>query len=233
MIRPLALALMMASPAAADYADGVDGDEVQALLVAALQANGLEGDPAISMLRSFPACTTVPKVTPKWGTWTTVELSCSAPAWKRAMRTQTEARYQPGSGDSPDMAGKTVVVLRESLPRGTVLRADHLELAEISERASDKVFFDPSHIIGRALTVNLGQGRAVLSRHLDADWLIRAKNPVEIAFSGGVFAVTTAGEALEDGQLGDMIRVRNRNSGSIIRAIVAGPNPVVVTAKMN
>ena len=231
----VASTVLAATVAGADVnpEDGLSGAEVNEIVQSALNDVGISADPQIAMVRTFPACDHIPSVAPKYDDWTTVSLTCNAPtSWTRAVRTQISATYF-ASSNNDDQSSITAVVVNESLPRGTVLTAAHLELQEINDRTTDQIFSDPNTIIGRKLTVNLGEGRAVLARHLEIDWLIRENNPVAIVYSGGVFAVTAAGVALQDGQLGELIEVRNIGSDQTIKAIVADRNKVLVAAKMN
>lgn len=236
LMAGLASTLLAATISAADVIpeDGLSGAEVNDIVHLALKDVGISADPQIAMVRSFPACDHIPSVAPKYDDWTTISLTCTAPSsWTRAVRTQVSATYVASAGHENDLSTTTAVVVNESLPRGTVLTAAHLELQEINDRTTDQIFSDPNTIIGRKLTVNLGEGRAVLARHLEIDWLIRENNPVAIVYSGGVFAVTAAGVALQDGQLGELIEVRNIGSDQTIKAIVADRNKVLVAAKMN
>lgn len=217
-----------------DPKDGLSGEEVNTIVAEALLEFGIVADPQIAILRSFPACDTIPTVSPKFDDWSTAELSCTSPSpWSRAVRTQVGSSYAAGNRDNSEIASIDAVVLKESLSRGTVLMPEHLEVQNVSNRTTDQTFSDINSIIGRKLTVNLGEGRAVLSRHLEKEWLIRENNPVAIVYSGGVFAVTAAGVALQDGQLGELIEVRNVGSDLMIKAVVAGKNKVLVSTKMN
>lgn len=237
MIAGLAFSVLAAYSALADInpKDGLSGAEVNQIVYEALQAQGISADPQIAMVRSFPGCDDIPSVSKKYDDWATVELNCSNPsAWTRAVRTQIGSQYQANEGSTTQVSGTfPAVVLAESLSRGTVLMPEHLKIENVSKSSTDSIFYDPNHIIGRRLTVNLGEGRAVLARHLEKEWLVYENNPVAIVYSGGVFAVTATGEALQDGQLGDLIDVRNTGSGLMIKAIVAGRNKVLVSAKMN
>ena len=237
VIASLTLGFFAASSALADVdpQDGLSGAEVNQIVYESLQEQGISADPQIAMVRSFPRCDDVPSVSKKFDDWATVELKCTSPtAWTRAVRTQIGSQYQASAGSPKQVSGTfPAVVLAESLSRGTVLMPEHLRIEDVSKSSTDSIFYDPNHIIGRKLTVNLGEGRAVLARHLEKEWLVYENNPVAIVYSGGIFAVTATGEALQDGQLGDLIDVRNTGSGLTIKAIVAERNKVLVSAKMN
>jgi flagella basal body P-ring formation protein FlgA len=68
---------------------------------------------------------------------------------------------------------------------------------------------------------------------LDIQHLIEKGHPVAITFQNSVVEVAMPGKALEGGQRGDLIQVRNTASGRILRGRVVERNKIVVEAKMN
>ena len=221
---------------AGSYANGVSGGQVVDLVQAAMRAAGMSGTPQISMLRSFPACATTPVVNPTDPSWRTVSLGCERPRpWRRAIRTHARgtAAAPITAPDHSPFDGTRSVVLTESLSRGTVLTRDKLALRDVPAIMGDTLYHDLAAVTGRTLKVNLGAGRPVLARHLDRDWMVRKGDPVAISANLGGLVVETAGQALQAGQQGELIEVRNTTSGKVLHAIVAEANKVVVRPKMN
>lgn len=233
-MRTLAVMVMLAGPAmAAGYPDGIPGDEVAQLIRAALAEAGQEaGDLAVPG-RSFPACETVPQVAPRQGSWATAEVSCPAPVWSRAVRTGLAIPQRAVA--EPEAAGSTgpmVVTLARSVARGAVLTAADVTLAPVAARAPDGIFTDPTDVIGRRTKAAMGEGKAVLLRQLEPDWLVEAGNPLVLIAAAGGLAVSAPAEALEDGAMGDVIRVVNLSSQREVKAIVTGRNSVTVQTNM-
>jgi flagellar basal body P-ring formation protein FlgA len=230
---PLSLSALSAL---ADPADGVSGAEAQAVVAAAMQAARVPGQARIAAARPLPACDHWPEVGPSTpGDWRAVDLRCNAPAWVRTLRTGAPvpaASTADAVIDDPEATGPGLV-LRESLARGAVIAAHHLAPAPAGTGAAAGPITDAETLVGRRLAVNLAAGRVILARHLEQDWLIAQGAAVAIASGGTGLSVMTAGQALQNGQRGERIAVRNATSGRVIEAVVTGPDIVTVRPNMN
>lgn len=231
-MKGLALVFLLATPAlAADYPAGVPGEEVGRLIRAAMQAAGEAVPDFPDPARAFPPCDTVPDVGPRQGRWATAEVRCAAPVWSRAVRTGAGAPVVVAAAEPAD-AGPMVVVLARSVAKGAVLVADDLTLAPAGARAPDGVFTDPAEVVGRRTRAALGDGKPVLLRQLELVWLVAKGNPVVLVAQAGGLAVSAPAEALEDGGMGDVIRVTNLSSGRAVKAVVTGANTVTAQTNM-
>ena len=224
--------LLAGSPLAAP----LDGARVEALIEAALSRAGQQGTPVLSAHRRFPDCATTPTVTPRAGSWQAVTLACEGmegeKGWRRVVRVKGGRAAPRDAGGMAEPDRTRALVLRESLPRGTVLTSAHLTTAEIPAAGRDDLVRAPATALGRTLKVNLGAGQALLGRHLDHDWAVEEGARVTITGSDGPIRIETAGVATEPGQLGQDIRVRNARSGRFVDVTVTGPNKVAVRPNM-
>jgi flagella basal body P-ring formation protein FlgA len=231
---PLALCLL-AAPALAGPADGVSGQEAQGLVAEAMRAAGVSGGAQIAAARPLPACAHWPEVGPATpGDWRTVELRCTNPAWTRSLRTGAPMTRTDRTApqDGTPMATGPGFVLRDSLSRGAIITAEDLAPAPAGSATPGQVL-EADTLIGRRLAVNLAAGRVILARHLEQRWLIEAGAPVVIVSEQPGLSVSMAGEALDNGQQGDRIAVRNTRSGRVIEAEITGRDTVRVAANMN
>lgn len=232
----LAAAPALALDGAADRAfpNGISGTELNRIVAEAMQARGMAGGTQIAANRSFPPCDHLPEMRPANNDWSLIRMSCEAPRpWVRHLRSSARGPRHIASTDTRmQPSGPQVVKLSRSLKRGAVITGADIELAA-SSSGSDGLgaFSDPSDVIGRTLTANVGEGRILLARQLEQNWLITRDIPVEIGFQDSAVSVSMPGIALENGQLGELIEVRNTSSGRILRAIVAGPQKVQINAK--
>lgn len=218
--------------AAAEFPAGVPGAEVGRLVRAAMAEAGVNAPDFADPARSFPACNGVPEVSPRQGSWATAEVRCSAPVWSRAVRTGAGEASRPVAG-VPEQAGpQMVVVLARSVPRGALLTAEDILLAPATLRGADTIFTDPADVIGRRTKAALGEGRPILLRQLEPVWLVAKGNPVVLLARAGGLAVSAPAEAMDDGGMGDVIRVLNLASGREVKAIVTGKNSVTAQTNM-
>ena len=68
---------------------------------------------------------------------------------------------------------------------------------------------------------------------MQPDWMVHAKQSVSVVNNTGGIQVTTAGIALENGRLGDLVKVRNLSSNSILHGFVAGTKKISIGTKIN
>lgn len=231
MIRLAVLLLLAGTPlaTAAPAEQRLDGARMADAIVQALQAAGQAGTPVLSPNRGFPPCPSSPRVTPAQGGWQAVRVICDGPqGWSRTVRIGggSGTAYTPGA--LPARAEVAALVLTDSLAQGTVLTEQDLKRTTVPAAGQSDLVTDLSNVVGRRLKTNLGAGQPLLARHLDHDWIVAQDAPVTIVNDLGGIHVETSGIALEPGQLGQAIRVRNPRSGRILRVTVTARNKVSV-----
>lgn len=227
------VALAAAGPAAA-----MTGAQVSALVERQLDRLGVASAPVVAPDRHFPDCDSVPTVAPLAHRWSTVTLHCPRPSWTRAIRTGSDdalslAPAGAAQALTPPPAPGEHAILRVSLGRGSVITKDDITMVADTTATPPDAFADPQRLIGRRMKQTLGAGLTVLPRHVEQRWLVTAKGPVAIEVSSGGLSVAAPGIAIQNGQLGDLVQIRNRSSGQVIKARVTGVNRVSVTPNMN
>ncbi len=233
--RAARIGLVILLACAVSPAWALDGAKVRDLVQAALTAAGRPGQPVVSANRGFPPCDTNPTVSPTGTGWHAVRLSCDTPQpWHRMIRVQggTALPLRHAAPHPPPQDRQSVLVLTESLRRGTVLGPAHLKRADMTATTPETRILTPEQAIGRRLKQDLGAGRPLLARHLEHDWLVQQNDPVTITTTVGAIRIDASGVALEQGQLGQAIRVINPSSGRTIHAIVTGANKVALRPNM-
>lgn len=87
---------------------------------------------------------------------------------------------------------------------------------------------DENVAVGRVTTRTLARGSVIQASQLQAPSLIQRNRTVSVEAVGQGFRVVRQGEALQDGALGDTVRVRMGNR-SILTGVVAGNGVVKVS----
>lgn len=127
-----------------------------------------------------------------------------------------------------------LVVASRTLERDEIIEPSMLRLAktEVSQ-VRHGLEFNPQTLVGlsvrRRITAGQIVGRHLLSQH----FLISNGAIVTITVNLDGFNASTQGTAMENGQLGQRIKVRNNSSGMTIEAIVTGENLVETQPKRN
>lgn len=127
-----------------------------------------------------------------------------------------------------------IAVLATDLPAGKVLADEDLLLERHDISNISDVISDPAEAVGMSGKRTLRAGEVLRKATLTSPTLIKRGEPVRIVARRDQVEVSMAGEALDAGARGDMVRVRNAN-GTVIRARVTGagtvePGTVPVTA---
>jgi flagella basal body P-ring formation protein FlgA len=147
----------------------------------------------------------------------TAEVRCAGPkAWK----IHVSARL---------VVYQEVVVVARSLQRGSVLTASDILLAEIDTSSLPYGYLNrPDHAIGHELRRSVDAGNPVTPSVLVASAILKRGQQVTLEARSGGMAVRMAGVAREDGIMGQVIAVENRNSKRVVHAIVRSGRTVEV-----
>ena len=123
-----------------------------------------------------------------------------------------------------------VLVVRQNLPRGSVLQASDLESRRLDiSRLSNGYFIDKNEVQGKILKRSLRRGDILTNGMLDIRKLVKRGDIVTIMASSSTIAIRVKGQALMDGRKGDVIRVKNQSSKREIQAIVVATGMVKVS----
>ncbi len=103
-----------------------------------------------------------------------------------------------------------------------------IELMDLSN-VRGETMRDISPVIGHRFTRRVASGRALTKSVLALPRLIRKGEDVVIVANAGLLNVRMKGVALEDGEQGGMVRVRNLSSERIIQGQVVGRGKILVS----
>lgn len=124
---------------------------------------------------------------------------------------------------------QTVVVTAQPISRGQTIQATHLELAEKDiARVHKSYYTDISTVIGQTSKRNLRGGQIVTPNMLGRQQLVKRGSLVDLIVDAGSLRVRMKGKALQNGALGDLVRVRNKNSGKVVSGQVVAAGTVQV-----
>lgn len=148
---------------------------------------------------------------------TTVGVRCAAPVSWTVYVQATVALVQP------------VLVVRRSLPRGTVLsRADVDVVEQDVTRLATGYLTDLKDIEGMVLRRSVTAGAVLHPGLVQHPVSIRRGERVTILGQVGGIEVRMEGQALMDGARGEVIRARNLSSGRDIEGVVVAPGVIQV-----
>lgn len=115
---------------------------------------------------------------------------------------------------------------------GTPITRESLKLSNIPNyKVRDGVAKTENQILGLASKRRLLPGQLILLTDLEQPRLVRKNAIVEIIFDRKGLAIKSEGRALENGSMGDAVRVTNTHSNKTIHATVIGPDLLTVSKR--
>ncbi|GGO84885.1 flagella basal body P-ring formation protein FlgA [Marinobacterium nitratireducens] len=163
----------------------------------------------VSTALQLPDCSSPLSVEPPRGSGSrlTTRVSCAGPRnWGLFVTARVEVL-------------RDVVVSRRPLGRGEII--DNRDISIRQQDISDNsrgYYTRPEDVIGRSASRNIANGSLLNAGMLTEPVLIHRGDSLIIEVKTGSLRIRAQGTALEDGEKGEQIRVRNDRSGEEIRA---------------
>ncbi|MEL5849196.1 MAG: flagellar basal body P-ring formation chaperone FlgA [Candidatus Igneacidithiobacillus chanchocoensis] len=126
--------------------------------------------------------------------------------------------------------GSAIIIAAHSLSAGTILSAGDLRTSSADPgNLAGAPLSSPQEAIGQRLRYGVMAGQPILRSMLQARNLVHAGQQVTIVAEGDGIRIATIADAIEDGQMGQSILVRNIQSGRVLHAMVSGAGTVKVS----
>lgn len=123
----------------------------------------------------------------------------------------------------------TVWVASDYLPRGSLIQQQDFTQKQMDlSQLRYGYYTDFNEVSGKTLKRHLARGAVLTPAAIAITKVIKRGEHVTIIAETGGIMVRAAGQALEDGGVGDIIRVKNLNSRKVIEARVDGPGRVKI-----
>ena len=150
----------------------------------------------------------------------------SPPAAAAAPAPAAVAATPPKIASSAATSRRKVVVGTQFLRAGTVLSAAMLEESEQAAAGLDNSLFGSLKDLENAEVVrDIPAGTPLRSSDVRRALLVKQGQLVMLTIGqGSGFAIVARVEALQDGRLGDQIRLKNPESGRLLSGVVTGPS---------
>ena len=179
----------------------------------------------VSDRRTFFSCSTPLNFTPRvQNDWSSVEITCASESWSTVLRS-TAAQQKNALSLENVSINEPVVVVIKNISKGEILNSNHLAY-EYSSKSLPGSFTDIENVIGRKAKFNLARGATLKIRQLEINYAVEKGKYVLLTSSNENVSVTVGAIALEQGQIGDIVKVKNERSGKILNVLVTGEKKV-------
>lgn len=123
-----------------------------------------------------------------------------------------------------------VPVLRRNLKPGEVIRSSDIDWVSLPiKRLSRGSVVDQQNLIGMSPRRPIRSGQVIRTSDIETPVVVTKNSLVTIRLETERMVLTVKGRALEDGAEGDVVRVMNTKSNSVVNALVVDSGRVVVT----
>ena len=172
-----------------------------------------------------------------------VRVRCAQPAWQIFLRVQaatsaaSAAPTAPATGSAPATVSapaaappvsRTTVITRHLIQRGTQLQPAMLE--EVSRPTlglDSQAVSSLKDVVNGEATRDLPAGQVVRSNDIRRAVLVKqGQSALMTVGQGKGFEITVRVEAMQDGRMGEQIRLKNTESGRLLTGTVTGPGAV-------
>jgi flagellar basal body P-ring formation protein FlgA len=129
-------------------------------------------------------------------------------------------------------AQETVVVPTRVIYPGQEIGFDLLEVVPLRRQLPNPSIYalDMEQFAGKVAKNTLLPGRMVAVAALREAYVVEAGKPVEMQFVQGPLVISVTGVPLQPGSTGDIVRIRNLDSGAVVSGVVMADGTVRVSA---
>ena len=226
-------------PSMLNAEENLSGKMVKQTIKSFLAMNNINAVPLINEKRVFPNCKNDLSISPTLGSWKTVTVQCKGKSpWKIIIRNKfNHTQGDKKTNDNNEVKNSSykasfkeikVAAITRSIRRGDVITpSDVIEISIPKNKATD-IFPNSEDLIGRRAKTTIIAMKPIYSRQLEPNFMISEDMPVTIIHNSSYVSVQMEGIALEEGQYGDWISVKNIKSGRIILAKVIDEKKVSI-----
>ena len=229
----LLIVLNLLAPSSVLAVDRLSGQHIKEQAAEYFTQQGLKLSLVVSDKRSFFPCSVPLDFRQRYeNDWSTVLVRCSQEKWETFIRSigrQTTAAFQREPADFDSLK---VAVVKKNISKGQVISQEYVSFEARAERQIHGAYTDIYEVLGRKAKSNVAAGTILKARHLDTVYSVDKNDNVLVIAANKTITITTSAIALENGQVGDMIPVKNIKSDKIFKVIITGKKKVAPITNM-
>ena len=198
----------------------LSGEDISKKISEWLITENVSGEPVFSKKSIYKDCLNDLKMTRPFNNYKTIKVSCpDQNGFEVLVRIKTK-KILPIKNNFKNTKKFKSIKLKRAIEKNDVIELSDLDLV-ISNKSSNNSFYNnKKDLVGRKIKRNLKMGQLLHPRHLYEKFDIQRGDYLSIISSVGAASVAVSGKALDSGNLGDLIKVQNLRSGSVIKGYV-------------
>jgi flagella basal body P-ring formation protein FlgA len=210
------------------HAEGklVFGSDLKRVAAERLADAGIFKTVLVSDKRAYFPCAEKIYISPKnENDWNTIKASCGSPSlWSVSLRTKNSSAQTEGASQTDSSV--QIVFTKQNIPKGKVIQLDDLEMKWASSRSTYGAYVKLENIIGHKAKRNIMRNSIIKAQHIVPMNAVNKNDTIVITSGSSGLRISTYGQALASGKLGDMILVRNSSSKKEFKAIITASKKV-------
>ncbi|MBC33933.1 MAG: flagella basal body P-ring formation protein FlgA [Rickettsiales bacterium] len=164
------------------------------------------------------------------GKFNLIKILCVSPhQWSIITRNKLEEKKP--RNNSNEKKGSLVFALNKPKKKGEIINADDVIKIHKKIFNINGLVFNKEDLIGKKLSKSVSANRAIFFSSLERDWLIEKNSLIFIENRINSVTIKVEGIALQNGDLGEKIRVKNVKSGKILQGFVRDKKKVSLNTK--
>lgn len=134
-----------------------------------------------------------------------------------------------------EVSGRAEIVAEVPVPSRRIQSGEVIgegDLAAIPmpiDRIGDGIIDNRDDLVGMAARRMLTAGRLIARTAVGPPIVVHRNKPVSLRYVDGALELEAKGRALQDGGVGDLVRVMNTGSAAVVTGTVTGPLTVTIT----
>jgi flagella basal body P-ring formation protein FlgA len=209
----------------------ISGKEIKELIKEHLLTQGITSNPLIRESRQFKDCNHKLNIENPYDSFRTVIVSCKTPLkWKVSIRTNAESKLQTKnkSKNLEDFKNIKLISLKHNLKKGELIQESDLKFDYRNNSVGNGYFIDKNILIGREINQNLSRGQIIKVRHLKERFTVIEGQAIIIYANLNGINVKMDGNALQNGHLNELIKVRNNSSGKVVEGKIINEKRILI-----
>jgi len=123
-----------------------------------------------------------------------------------------------------------VIASARPLAKGQVITSQAIKTIKLRTSHKNVAYYkNPKYVVGMVASRNMGPGKVITPRLIQAPTLVKRGEAVILLAETPHLTVRMKGKAMQDGAMGELIKVRNISSNRVIEGTVAKTGVVEVT----
>ncbi len=205
-----------------NQAMAISGQEISQKVSQWLVNEGVHGSPIFSNKRVFKDCNKEIEIKKVFQNYKTIKVKCpDQNGFELLMRVKLSKNVRVFRDNQNQAIRKIQIVkLKRSLEKNDIINLNDIEMVTVEKKYQTFFYSNLKELVGRKLKKNLKMGQILHPRHLFEKFDVNNGDTISIVSNVGNASVIVSGEAQDSGNLNDLIKVKNLESGKIVKGYI-------------